>query len=367
MPLDKINDLGLHNSGPLQVELAAALTRVLASGWFVLGPEVQAFEAEFAAYCRVPYCVSLANGTDALELALRAVGVDAGDEVITAANAGMYSSVSIIAIGARPVYADIEDARMLLSADETESVITKKTKAIIVTHLYGQMADMPAFRALADKHGIPLIEDCAQSHGAVLCGRRSGAWGDAAAFSFYPTKNLGALGDGGAVVSSSEKIALRVRALRQYGWDRKYHVAHCGGRNSRLDEIQAALLRIKLHRLDEWNNRRRDIALAYNDGIDHPSIRIPHINNEDYVGHLYVIRLNRRDALREHLKRHGIASEVHYPVLDYRQPAVRSQYTDVSLPISEKATSEVLTLPCYPELTMAEVEKVCKVINNWNG
>ncbi|TNF36671.1 MAG: DegT/DnrJ/EryC1/StrS family aminotransferase [Gammaproteobacteria bacterium] len=367
MSLDKINDLGLHNGGSLQEELAAALTRVLASGWFVLGPEVQAFEKEFAAYCGVKHCVSLANGTDALELVLRGVGVDAGDEVITAANAGMYSSTAILAIGAKPVYADIEESSMLLSVKAAEAAITKHTKAIIVTHLYGQMADMPAFRAMADKYAIPLIEDCAQSHGAASGGKRVGAWGDAAAFSFYPTKNLGALGDGGAVVSSSEMIASRVRALRQYGWESKYQVAHRGGRNSRLDEMQAALLRIKLQRLDNWNRKRRDIALAYNHGIKHPAIRLPQVNGEDYVGHLYVIRLNRRDALRDYLKQHGIASEVHYPILDYRQPAVSAQYREVSLPISEKTTSEILTLPCYPELTMAEVEKVCEVINGWHA
>lgn len=366
MSLDKINDLGLHN-GALQDELASALLRVLASGWFVLGPEVQAFEQEFADYCGVPHCVSVANGTDALELVLRGVGVEAGGEVITAANAGMYSSTAILAIGARPVYADIDDANMLLSVAATEAAITPDTSAIIVTHLYGQMADMPAFRALADKHGIALIEDCAQSHGASLQGRRAGSWGDAAAFSFYPTKNLGALGDGGAVVSGDAAVADRVRTLRQYGWEGKYRVAHGGGRNSRLDEMQAALLRIKLQKLDGWNAQRRAIADAYGAGIRHGAIRLPRPAGDDYVGHLYVIRLENRDALREYLKQHGIASEVHYPTLDYQQPAVCKQYAGVSLPVSEKAAHEILTLPCYPELTLTEVAQACEIINGWHA
>ncbi len=366
MSLDKINDLGLHN-GAMQAELAAALQRVLASGWFVLGPEVQAFESEFAAYCGVAHCISVANGTDALELVLRGVGVGTGDEVITAANAGMYSSTAILAIGAVPVYADIDGAALTVSPAAVAAVITPRTRALIVTHLYGQMADMPALRALADKHRIPLIEDCAQSHGAVLQGRRAGAWGDAAAFSFYPTKNLGALGDGGVVVTADEGIATRVKKLRQYGWDSKYVVAHRGGRNSRLDEMQAALLRIKLQRLDGWNARRREIAALYNSGITHPAIRKPAVAGADYVGHLYVIRLAGRDALRDYLKGHGIASEVHYPVLDYQQPAVRDSYRGVVLPVSEQVTADILTLPCYPELPLDDVRRACAVINGWRA
>ena len=262
MSIDKINDLSLHNSA-IAEGLHKAAARVIDSGWYAMGPEVAAFEKAFAAYCGVTDAIGVANGTEAIELALRALDINVGDEVITVANAGFYSSTAIRAIGAVPVYVDIQESNLLMDVACAEKAITPKTKAIIITHLFGQLADMQPLCALAKKHGIALVEDCAQSHGATANGKRAGSFGDIAAFSFFPTKNLGALGDGGAVATSDAALAARVRSLRQYGWTTKYTVADGGARNSRLDEMQAALLSVKLPLLDGWNEKRRQIAKHY--------------------------------------------------------------------------------------------------------
>ena len=262
MQLGTINDLGAHTA-PLAEALIAAMQRVVSSGWFVLGPEVRAFEEEFAAYCGTRHCVGVASGTDALELLLRALEVGPQDEVVAAPNAGMYSTTAILAVGATPVYADVDPATLTLSPQGVDPHITPRTKVVIATHLFGRMADVSGLRALAEKHGVALVEDCAQCHGASLNGKRAGSWGDGATFSFYPTKNLGALGDAGAVVTSDVALARRVRNLRQYGWHDKYIVSDRGGRNSRLDELQAALLRVKLGFLERWNAQRKAIAKCY--------------------------------------------------------------------------------------------------------
>lgn len=365
MSINKINDLSLHNSA-IAAELHNAAGRVIDSGWYAMGPEVTAFEKSFAAYCGVADAIGVANGTEAIELALRTVGVDCNDEVITVANAGFYSSTAIRAIGAKPVYVDVLEKNFLMDPDCAAAAITPKTKAIIVTHLFGQLADMDPLCALAKKHGIALIEDCAQSHGAQAAnGKRAGSFGDIAAFSFFPTKNLGALGDGGAVVTSKAELAARVRSLRQYGWKMKYTVADSGARNSRLDEMQAALLSVKLPLLDGWNEKRRAIAKRYAEKIQHKAVRVPSITSVDHVAHLYVIRTAQRDALKKHLHDHDIASDIHYPVVDYHQPAARAAYATVSLLVSEKLRDEILTLPCYPELTLDEVDVVAQCINSW--
>lgn len=364
MSINKINDLSLHNSA-IASALHTAASRVIDSGWYALGPEVTAFEAAFAAYCGAKESIGVANGTDAIELALRAVGVGVGDEVITVANAGFYSSTAIRAIGATPVYVDILEKSLLMNPVLAEAAITSKTRAIIVTHLFGQLADMESLCALAKKHGIALLEDCAQSHGAETGGKKAGSFGDIAAFSFFPTKNLGALGDGGAVVTSSTELAARVRSLRQYGWTTKYTVADSGARNSRLDELQAALLSVKLPLLDGWNAQRRKIAGHYAEKIRHPAVITPAITGADHVAHLYVIRSLHRDALKKHLHENGIASDIHYPVLDIHQPVISSAYAGVSLPVSEKVCEEILTLPCYPELTLDEVDVITDCINRW--
>ncbi|BBJ00620.1 aminotransferase [Ferrigenium kumadai] len=350
----------------MQTELSAAIDRVLRSGWFVLGPEVSAFEAEFASYCGAKHCVSLANGTDALELALRALDIGEGKAVLTVANAGMYSTVAILAAGAKPVYAEVRPDTLLVdTADVARILEHEKIDAIIVTHLYGLLGDIRQVIELARARGIPVIEDCAQAHGAVRDGRKAGSFGDIACFSFYPTKNLGALGDGGAIVTSRDDLAGKVRQLRQYGWSGKYHAELPGGRNSRLDEMQAAVLRVMLPRLDQWNARRREIAARYSRGIEHPKVTVPAIHGDDYVAHLYVIRTPERDRLKQHLAGAGIPCDIHYPVPDYAQEACRHLFEGVDRPVTAQACGEVLTLPCFPEMADDEVDFIIARVNSW--
>lgn len=363
--LKAINDLGRHTLS-MQDELGAAVDRVLRSGWFVLGPEVAAFEKEFADYCDATHCVSLANGTDALELALRALDIGAGKTVLTVANAGMYSTVAILATGAIPVYAEVRPDTLLAdTADVARILEREKIDAVIVTHLYGLLADVGKVVELAHSRGVPVVEDCAQAHGARMDGRRAGSFGDIGCFSFYPTKNLGALGDGGAIVTSRDDLAGKVRQLRQYGWSGKYHASLPGGRNSRLDEMQAAVLRVMLPRLDQWNARRREIAARYSTGIKHPKVTVPAIHADDYVAHLYVIRTPGRDALKQHLAEAGIPTDMHYPVPDYAQEACRHLFAGVDLPVTSQACNEVLTLPCFPEMSNDEVDFVVARVNSW--
>ena len=362
--LNKINDLLAHNQR-FETELSGAIDRVRASGWFALGPEVEAFEAECAEYCGARHCIGVANGSDALELALRGVGVGPGDEVITAANAGMFSTHAILAIGATPVYADIVVGGSGLCPEDAAARITAATAAVVATHLFGRMADVRSLRALADRHGIALLEDCAQAHGAAVDGTRAGAWGDASAFSFYPTKNLGALGDGGAVLADSDAVAERVRKLRQYGWAPKYVCELTGGRNSRLDELQAAVLRVKLPELDRLNAERKAIAELYARQLRHAEIATPDVAGDDFVAHLFVIQADRRDSLRQYLNEHDIANDVHYPLLDYQQPCFDGSAMTARLPEAERVRSRVLSLPCYPELRPADVSGACDLINAW--
>ena len=358
-----INDLNAHTA-PLRDELAAAARRVIDRGWFVLGPEVEAFEAEFASYCGVSHCVGVANGTDALELALRALGVQPGDEVIFAANAGMYTAVAVAAIGATPIWADVDETDLTLDPAAVAAAIGPRTRAIVLTHLYGRMGQVRELADLARHHRLAFVEDCAQSHGAVAFGQKAGTFGDAACFSFYPTKNLGALGDGGAVVCREADVAHRLRQLRQYGWEKKYVATLGHGRNSRLDELQAALLRVKLPHLDRWNARRRDIARTYS-AVHSAGLRHPRTDGDDYVAHLYVVRSAHRDALRAHLDRAGIASDIHYPLLDSDQPAFATAHPP-ALPVSAAACREVLTLPCFPAMDDAAVARVVAALQSWS-
>jgi dTDP-3-amino-2,3,6-trideoxy-4-keto-D-glucose/dTDP-3-amino-3,4,6-trideoxy-alpha-D-glucose/dTDP-2,6-dideoxy-D-kanosamine transaminase len=344
-----LNNL-LRQTQCLQAELAGSLNRVLTSGWYILGRECAAFEEEFAAYCGVPHCVTVANGTEALELALRSLGIGPGDAVATVANAGGYGTTAIHAAGAEPLYIDIEPDSMNMSAADLATRLTPRARAVIATHLYGRMADLPALLAVTGRRGLPLIEDCAQAHGASLNGRKAGSWGTLACFSFYPTKNLGALGDGGAITTSDSQLAAKVKSLRQYGWSSKYHCAEYG-RNSRMDEMQAAVLRAKLPCLDAWNARRREIAKAYD-----AALGIDSAPGENYVAHLYVMRTGARDDVRAALSHSGIATDIHYPVPDHLQNA--APRSDVHLPATEQAAREVLTLPCYPELKLEEVSAV---------
>jgi dTDP-4-amino-4,6-dideoxygalactose transaminase len=366
MTLSAINDLRRHTSS-MQAELSAVVARVIQSGWFVLGPEVKQFEQEFAAYCGAAHAITLANGTDALELALRALGVGPGSRVLTVANAGMYSTTAINAVGATPIYIDITADTLLLDVDRLEEALIESPRpdAVVVTHLYGLLADVERVVAIAKSRGLPVIEDCAQAHGAMAHGKRAGTFGTLGCFSFYPTKNLGALGDGGAVVTDDAELAATIRQLRQYGWSEKYVSSRPGGRNSRLDEMQAAVLRAKLPRLDKWNQRRRSIASRYSMEIQQPKLRCPRVEGDNYVAHLYVVRTTDRHGLRSHLSSCGVPSDIHYPVPDYRQPSIADRFGQVSLPVTEAACQEVLTLPCFPEMTDDEVSAVIASVNSW--
>jgi dTDP-4-amino-4,6-dideoxygalactose transaminase len=360
-----INDLRRHIAN-VRPAVDDALARVTASGWFVMGPELASFESEFAAYCGVGDAVGVANGTDALELALRAVGVGPGDDVVTVANAGGYASAAIASIGASPVYVDVEPASLLVSRDSLSRAIARDPRALVVTHLYGRMPDMEALAQMLAGTRVAIVEDCAQAHGAERHGRKAGSFGAAGCFSFYPTKNLGALGDGGIVVTRDRGVAERVRELRQYGWSKKY-VRHApNGRNSRLDEMQAAALRVLLPYLPAWNRRRREIAARYTSALRHPHIQPAAAGGSEYVAHLYVVQSPDRDGLAAHLGPCGIGTDIHYPIPDHRQ-AGAGGHADVVLPETELAATRILTLPCFPEMTDEEVESVVAACNAWNG
>lgn len=361
-----INDLLRHNENIMN-ELLEATSSVLRSGWYVLGKQVEKFEKNFATYCQTKHCISVANGTDALELALRALDVGSGDKVISVANAGAYSTTAILGVGALPIFVDININTLLLSLEHLRELIAGKPKAIIVTHLYGQAASMDEILALAAEYNIPVIEDCAQAHGAMVNGHRVGSLGALGCFSFYPTKNLGALGDGGAITTNDSVLAKRVQMLRQYGWQGKYEIALTGGCNSRLDELQAAILNVKLPYLDQWNKRRYEISQDYIAGIHHPLVTLPSAMEGGFVAHLFVVRSIQRDSLREHLKNLSIMSEVHYPIPDYKQPAFAAKFPGLSLRVTEQACKEILTLPCFPEMTNAEIQCVIDAVNSWQA
>lgn len=363
--MQKLNDLSSRIT-KYQPQIKASIDRVLASGWLVLGPEVKQFEQSFASYLGVKHCVSLANGTDAIELALKAIGVGPGDHVATVANAGMYTTTAMLAIGAEPYFMDVDLDTRVATLAEVKHAVEVGVKAVVVTHLYGLA--IPEIALIAEycaERAIPLLEDCAQAHGAQVNGKRVGTFGDAASFSFYPTKNLGALGDGGAVVTNSSKLAERIGLLRQYGWTAKYTVELPGACNSRLDEMQAAILSAFLPYLDEANARRREISSRYSTLIRHADIVLPKVESENCVAHLYVIRSQQRDALREHLNKLEIASDVHYPIPDYRQPLFGDRYVNICLQNTECLAREILTLPCYPEMSDEEVDHVIAAVNGW--
>ncbi|MFI7642186.1 DegT/DnrJ/EryC1/StrS family aminotransferase [Nonomuraea sp. NPDC049400] len=360
-----INDLVRH-ARSTQGAVQAAVERVLKSGWYVLGEEGESFERDFADYCGTAHCVGVANGTDAIELGLRALGVGAGSRVATVANAGFYTTTALLALGARPVFVDVHRDTKLMDLAQLERVVAgERLDAIVVTHLFGLLHDMAAVLAIAARAGVPVLEDCAQAHGAVRGGRRAGGFGVAAAFSFYPTKNLGALGDGGAVVTGDAGVATRLRRLRQYGWESKYRVGRGGGRNSRLDELQAAVLRAKLPFLGGWNRRRRDIATRYSQEIAHPRVQCPPVHGEEFVAHLYTVVCDDRAELRARLAGAGVATDVHYPVPDHRQLLLSGHGLRPGLPVTDELADSIVTLPCYPELSDAEVTRVISSINTW--
>ena len=347
-------------------ELKAAAARVIDSGHYVLGEELAAFEREFAAWCGVRHALGVGNGLDALALILRGyLGLGAlaeGDEVIVPGNTFIASFLAVSANRLVPVPVEPDPVSFNLDPACVAAAIGPRTRAIMAVHLYGQLADMPALVGLARRHGLLLIEDAAQAHGATREGRKAGAFGDAAAFSFYPAKNLGALGDGGAVVTGDARLAERVAALRNYGSETKYHHLFQGV-NSRLDEIQAALLRVKLRHLDEDVALRRRVARRYRDGIRHPQIALPEVAHEEqHAWHLFVVRCHRRDALQRHLQAKGVQSQVHYPVPPHRQPAY-AELREAWLPLTERLHEEVLSLPLGPSLGEDAVARVIAACN----
>jgi dTDP-4-amino-4,6-dideoxygalactose transaminase len=340
-------------------EIDAAIRATLDSGRYILGEQVAAFEAEFAAYLGVTYAVGCGSGTEALRLALGALGIGPGDEVVTVAHTAVATVAAIELAGARPVLVDIDPVHYTLDPARLEAAITPRTKAIVPVHLYGQPADLAALLEVARRHELRVVEDCAQAHGACWNGRRVGVFGDAACFSFYPTKNLGALGDGGMVVTNEESVANEARLLREYGWAERY-ISHRAGWNSRLDELQAAILRVKLRSLDEDNARRRAIADRYDGELGGLGFGLPERRSgAHHVFHLYVVRHPERDRLLEFCRRHGVAPGVHYPVPVHLQPAYRGRIAGADyLPETERAAREVVSLPMYPELQDDEVAAV---------
>jgi len=341
----------------------AAVDRVLASGWFILGPEVDAFEAEFAAACGAGSAVGVGNGTDAIAVILRALGIGPGDEVITSPLSAAYSALAIMMTGARAVFADVDPQTLTLDAAAVASAITPRTRAILPVHLYGQAAEMPSLERLASRHGLALIEDCCQAHLATANGRPVGTIGIAGAFSFYPTKNLGALGDGGAVVTNDSALAERVRRIRNGGQTDRYH-HEIAGVNSRLDEIQAAILRARLPFLTGWTAARRRLASTYRRGLSGAPVRVIAERDSGHVYHLFVVRSPRRDALQQHLRGRGIETLVHYPIPIPAQVAMRDQKPQ-ECPMATAACGEVLSLPMYPSLGEAEIDEVALSVSSF--
>ncbi|OGH62777.1 MAG: erythromycin biosynthesis sensory transduction protein eryC1 [Candidatus Lindowbacteria bacterium RIFCSPLOWO2_12_FULL_62_27] len=349
-------------------EIDRAIQETLGGGRYVLGEQVQRFESEFAAYIGVPHAVGVGSGTDALHLALRACGIGAGDEVITVSYTAVATVAAVEMAGAQPALVDIDPDYFTLDPKRLAGALTSKTRAILVVHLYGQPVDFPPILDFAHTHRLRVIEDCAQSHGAMYGGRRVGSFGDAAAFSFYPTKNLGSLGDGGMAVTHDAELARQVRMLRQYGWD-GHRESLCAGWNSRLDEIQAAILRVKLKTLDEDNEKRRRLAALYGRLLKPAKLNLPPERpNCRHACHLYVVRSAQRDKLRSHLRKQGIETLVHYPQGVHQQAAYRDRnLSSGSLSVTESACREVLSLPMYPELTEEEVTTVCRAILEFAG
>lgn len=346
-----------------ETQLSEAFNRVLHSGWYILGNEVTMFEKEFAEYCGVDHAIGVSNGLDALHLILRAYDIGPGDEVIVPSNTYIATWLAVTYTGAVPIPVEPVEATYNLDPAKIEAAITPRTRAIIAVHLYGQTADTNAIMAIADKHGLKVIEDAAQSHGATHQGRRAGNLGHAAGFSFYPGKNLGALGDAGAVTTNDAQLAAKIRVLLNYGSQKKYH-NEVQGYNCRLDELQAAILRVKLPHLDRENARRVQIAQAYQDALENTGLRLPvTTQGADSVWHLFVVRTNRREALQDAVAARGVATMIHYPIPPHLQPAYATLgYRRGDFPIAERIHDEVLSLPIGPTMSDEQVNYVIEVI-----
>ena len=343
----------------LREEVLGEITKAIDSMQLLLGPNVRAFEDEFSRHCGTEFAVGVGSGTEALHLALVACGVKRGDEVITVANTYFATIEALALIGAKPVFVEIDPLTFNIDPSQIESRITSKTKAILPIHLYGQPADMDPIVELARAYNLKIVEDACQAHGAEYRGRRTGSLGDAGCFSFYLSKNLGAYGEGGMIVTSDPEVSQKCKMLRDHGQDVKYHHRFMGV-NGRLDEIQAAVLRVKLRHLDEWNEKRRRVAEAYEKGLPSTLVKPIEMSVAKHVYHLYVIRTSAREQLAAYLEAKGVATGMHYPIPIHLQEAYRGYCSDsVHLPITEKAASEILSLPMFPELTVEEINYVC--------
>ncbi|MDD5170742.1 MAG: DegT/DnrJ/EryC1/StrS family aminotransferase [Syntrophales bacterium] len=349
-----------------KTEIDEGIQRVLDKGWYILGDEVHAFEQEFAAYIETRHGIGVGSGTEALHLALAACDIGPGDEVITVSHTAVATVAAIELTGALPVLTDIEPQYYTLDPTKLERMITSRTKAIIPVHLYGQPADLTKIIEIARNHDLRVIEDCAQATGTIYQDRLVGSYGDMACFSFYPTKNLGALGDGGMVVTDNNDLARNARLLREYGWAERY-VSHVRGWNTRLDELQAAVLRVKLLYLDEDNKKRSAVAHIYDDGLHDLGLTLPTCRPEArHVYHLYVMRSSQRDGLMTYLKNHQIGALIHYPLPVHLQPAYRDRLPgSKDLAVTETIAGEVLSLPIYPELNTKDVEFVIDTIKRY--
>jgi dTDP-4-amino-4,6-dideoxygalactose transaminase len=344
-----------------------AVKRVFDSGWFILGREVREFERAWAAYCGVREAVGVANGMDAIEIALRALNIGPGDEVITTPMTAFASVLAILRAGAEPVFADIDSGTALQSLESVRRCVSSRTKAVLLVHLYGQVRNLDQWRDFCDSSKILLIEDCAQAHGAQWRGRKAGAWGSCGAFSFYPTKNLGTVGDGGALVSDDPAVCERSRVLRNYGQSERYHHPVVG-LNSRLDELHAAILKERLAWLDRFTARRREIGLRYLSEIRNPAVRPmdPPLAAENHVFHLFVVRCDSRDLLIKHLKENGVESLIHYPVSADRQPPGSGIRRDPKgLESSHRHAESCLSVPCHHNLLDGEVTRVVEALNEF--
>ena len=342
-------------------DVRAAIDRVVARGWFVLGPELEAFESEFAEATSAPHAVGVGTGTDAIAIALRCVGIGPGDEVITSPLSAAYSALAIMMVGARPVFADIDAGRLTVGTAAIESAVTPRTKAILPVHLYGQPADMPAIMEIARRHDLRVVEDCCQAHLATCDGTPVGSFGEAAAYSFYPTKNLGALGDGGAITFRQSDHAARAKRLRNGGQTDRYHHDEFGV-NTRLDEMQAAVLRVRLRYLPAWTERRRALARRYRQLLNGASdICVPVEFDAGHVYHLFAVLSERRHDVRARLSAAGIETLIHYPVPIPAQPALASEQP-ASCPVADRVTSQVFSLPLYPSLADSDVERVADAL-----
>ena len=346
-------------------KLTKVASRILNSNQHILGASVDQFEKMFSNYIGVKHCLGVANGTDALVIALRSIGIKKDDEVATVANAGFYTCTALNLIGAIPVFIDVDPDSLLIDPNDLEKKIVKNNiKVVVVTHLYGQVAPIKNVIEMCSNRGIMVLEDCAQAHGAQVDGKKVGSFGDISTFSFYPTKNLGAVGDGGAVLTNSEEIAKTVMKIRQYGWGEKYNVEIENGTNSRLDELQAAFLVEKLDELDNWNQQRITISKQYVNAFENSKVKVLKKMHKG-VAHLFVILTDNRAELIEHLTKNNIQSGIHYPISDHKQEIYKDKFKDVSLPITDSSVDRVLSIPIYPGMKQEEINHVIDVISNF--